>query len=196
MLKITALTLATVATVGLSASAQAPSPTAARPVQQPTPVAGAPASQPARVPEPAGQPLNITLELTITDQGGSGPATKKTVSMIVADRQNGSIRSTGRVGSGRNVTINVDARPLITKDNVVRLDLSLEYQPVVDDRSAAAASTATPSPVGFPPDPSYSNLNQRISVLLESGKALVISQAADPGSARQISVEVKATIAR
>ena len=194
MLKITALTLATVATVGLSAVAQTPAPTAARPAQPPTPAAAA--AQPARAPEPIGQPLNITLELTITDQGGSGAPTKKTISLIVADRQNGSIRSRGRVGSGRDVTINVDARPAIGKDNVIRLDLGLEYQPVVDDRPAAAAAASPASAPGFPPEQSYSNLNQRISVLLESGKPLVISQASDPGSARQISVEVKATIAR
>ena len=90
--------------------------------------------------------------------------------------------------------INVDARPQITRDNVIRLDLGLEYQPVVDERVAAAAATAAPAM--FPPEQSYSNLNQRISVLLDSGKPLVISQAADPGSARQISVEVKATIAK
>jgi len=192
MLKITTLTLATLATVGLSVAAQAPA--TARPTPQPTPATAAPAAQPAKTPEPPGQPLNIMLELTISDQGGSGAATKKTITMIVADRQNGSIRSRGRVGSGRDVTINVDARPLITRDNVIRLDLGLEYQPVVDDRVAAAA--ATPGPSAFPPDPAYSNLNQRISVLLESGKPLVISQAADPGSARQISVEVKATIAK
>jgi hypothetical protein len=194
MLKITALTFATAAIVGLSAAAQTPAPSAARPAQ-PTPAPAA-AAQPVKVPEPLGQALNITLELTITDQGGSGAPTKKTISMIVADRQNGSIRSRGRVGPGRDVTINVDARPVISKDNVIRLDLGLEYQPVVDDRTAAAASATPSNPPGFPPEASYSNLNQRISVLLESGKPLVISQAADPGSARQISVEVKATIAR
>ena len=132
MLKLTALTLATVATVGLSAAAQTPSPTAARPAQ-PQP-ANAAAAQPAKSPEPVGQPLNITLELTITDQGGSGTPTKKTISLIVADRQNGSIRSRGRVGPGRDVTINVDARPTINKDNIARLDLGLEYQLIVDDR--------------------------------------------------------------
>ena len=194
MLKITALTLATIATVGLSAAAQTPAPASTRSAQAPSPVPAAPATQPARAPETIGQPLNIMLELTITDQGGSGTPTKKTVNLIVADRQNGSVRSRGRVGSGRDVIINVDARPQITRDNVIRLDLGLEYQPVVDERVAAAPAAGAPSMC--PPEQSYSNLNQRISVLLDSGKPLVISQAADPGSARQISVEVKATIAK
>jgi hypothetical protein len=195
MLKITAFTLVTLATAVLSAAPQAPAAAPVRPAHATTATPAPPAAQPAKAAEPVGQSLNITLELTITDQGGSGTPTKKTISMIVADRQNGSIRSRGRVGSGRDVVINVDARPVINRDNVIRLDLGLEYQPVVDERVAAAASTATPA-APFPPDPAYSNLNQRISVLLESGKPLVISQAADPGSARQISVEVKATIAK
>ena len=193
-MKITALTLATIATLGLSAAAQTPASGAARPAQPPASAPAAPTAQPAKPPEPPGQPLNIMLELTITDQAGTGTPTKKTVNLIVAVRQNGSIRSRGRVGPGRDVVINVDARPLITRDNVIRLDLGLEYQPVVDERVTAA--TAPPNPAPFPPEQSYSNLNQRISVLLESGKPLVISQAADPGSPRQISVEVKATIAR
>ena len=192
MLKITALTLATIVTVGLSAAAQTPAPAAARPAQPPAPGPAAPAAQPARAAEPIGQPLNIMLELTITDQGGTGAPTKKTVNLIVADRQNGSVRSRGRVGGGRDVIINVDARPQVTRDNVIRLDLGLEYQPIVDERVSAAAATANAAP--FPPEQSYSNLNQRIAVLLDSGKPLVISHSADPGSARQISVEVKATI--
>src|SRR4029079_3389126 len=100
----------------------------------------------------------------------------------------------GRVGPGRDVVINVDARPLITRDNVIRLDLGLEYQPVVAAR--VTARTSPPNPAPFPPEQSYSNLNQRISVLLESGKPLVISQAADPGSLRQTSVEFAATMSR
>jgi len=218
MLKITALTLVSVATLAVPAVAQAPTPApamtrpsqaqapaatrpapaqapaATRPAQPAAPTPVAPAAQPAKAPEPPGQPLNIMLELTITDQGGTGAPTKKTVNLIVADRQNGSVRSRGRVGPGRDVIINVDARPLITRDNVIRLDLGLEYQPVIDERVTAAAASPNPSP--FPPEQSYSNLNQRISVLLDSGKPLVISQAADPGSTRQISVEVKATIAK
>jgi hypothetical protein len=39
-------------------------------------------------------------------------------------------------------------------------------------------------------------LNERISTILESGKPLVISQAADPASDRRISVEARATVVR
>ena len=197
MLKLTALALATVA---LTAAPQAPAPAVARPAQSPTAAATPP--QPQKAAEAPGQPLNIRLELIITDQAGSGAPTKKTISMIVADRQNGFIRSRGRMGSGRDVTINVDARPTITREGSIRIDLGLEYQPAIETGSsevraasqtrAASDAPQVPTPFGMPSD--YSNLNQRIGVLLESGKALTISQSADPGSSRQISVEAKATI--
>jgi hypothetical protein len=63
------------------------------------------------------------------------------------------------------------------------VDLGLEYQPTTP--SGGNASQAVEG---------MSNLNERISVILESGKPLTISQAADPTSDRRISVELKATI--
>jgi hypothetical protein len=41
-----------------------------------------------------------------------------------------------------------------------------------------------------------SSLNERISVIVQDGKPMVISQAADPGSDRKITVELRATIAK
>ena len=36
--------------------------------------------------------------------------------------------------------------------------------------------------------------NERLSVILESGKPMIVSQAADPTSDRKITVEITATI--
>ena len=55
-------------------------------------------------PAPEGLPNNIRIEVTITDQAGPGEAAKRTVSMIVADRRNGIVRSQwhrSRRASGR-----------------------------------------------------------------------------------------------
>ena len=61
----------------------------------------APAKQEKPAPKTAGAGgaarTTSSIELTITDQAGPGAAEKRTVSMIVADRKNGSIRSSGRV---------------------------------------------------------------------------------------------------
>jgi len=152
---------------------------------QQAPAAPAKEEKPApRPPAPEGLPNNIRIELTITDQAGPGAAEKRTVSMMVADRKVGSIRSQGRVttaGQSTAVTLNVDATPVILKDGQMRLDLGLEYVPKPGSDNAASGE-------------GRGSLNQRLSLLVESGRPLVVSQASDPTSDRKISVELTATI--
>ena len=136
-------------------------------------------AEPAQRPEPPGQPVNIKLDVTITDQTGPGDPLRKVVTMVVADRGSGSIRSTGSVRSQGRVQINVDAQPQILQSGGIRLMLRLEYNP---------RTLGTDAPT------EWSSLNEQIGVLLQAGKPLVISQAADPASDRKISVEVLATI--
>lgn len=141
--------------------------------------------------EARGLPVNIRIELTITDQVGTGSAAKKVVTMIVGDRQRNSIRSSANIPvktamgptNYRSVIINVDARPSIYPKEPTRLllELGLEYQP----RSAGGAEDL---------EPGMASLNERISLVLDSGKPVVVSQAADPASDRKITVELTATI--
>jgi hypothetical protein len=201
----------TIAGAGLAAQQRpaqpTPSPAAPRATpspqergqEPPAPARSEQKPRPERAPEPAGQPVNIKLEINIADQAGPGEPTKKTVTMIVSDRQPGSIRSRGNVrvgGRWENVTINVDGRAVLLREGQVRVDLGLEYQPRGAGDGAPPAQAGAPSPTpNVPPlEPSSSNLNQRISVVLESGKPLVVSQAADPASDRRITVELKATV--
>ena len=121
----------------------------------------------------------------VHDHRGSGRAApaKKMVSLTVADRQNSFVRSGGDVRVGdryRNVNINVDARPTILRESQVRLDVSLEYRP-----QATGGGTGEPALWG---------ISERVGVVLESGKPLIISQAFDPTSDRRMTVELKATI--
>jgi hypothetical protein len=162
---------------------------------------GAPAvkeqeTRPSAKPAESAQPVNVRIELTILDQSGSGEPAKKVVTMHVADRTNGFVRTSGRVltkEGWRDVTINVDARPRIlsTKEGAIQIDLNFEYRPI----SSATAPGAIP---GSQAEASASQTGaiERISTILESGKPLLISQAADPSSDRRISVEMKATILR
>jgi hypothetical protein len=148
-----------------------------RPGEPPPAVVGKPQGAPptlktpppavvARSPEPPAQLVNIKVDLTIVDQTGATESAKKSVSLIVADRQSGFIRSTVNPKEGGQVRLNVDARPQILPNGHVRLGLSLEYP----------------------------TLNQAVNMILDPGKPLVISQAADPTSDRKISVEVRATL--
>ena len=127
---------------------------------------------------------NVQIELTLTDQLGTATPEKKTVSMIVASGSWGKIRSVGTVrpasgGPPFGVDLNVDARPLVSIDGPIQLELTLNYSPPADKESA------TPRPTG---------INQSQTVVLQSGKPLAISQAADPLNDRKVMVEVKATV--
>jgi glucose/arabinose dehydrogenase len=142
----------------------------------------------AKPPAPEGLPTNIKIELTITDQIGPAEPAKRTVNMVVADRKNGSIRSSGRVnfpGQSVPVFLNVDATPAIVKDGLMRIDLTLEYVP---------KATSEGSGSGAPEN--RGTLNQRMSLMVDSGKPIVISQASDPLLDRKITVELTATVVK
>jgi hypothetical protein len=108
---------------------------------------------------------NIRIDVTLTEEG-EGAAAPKTVSMLVANRELGRVRS----GAG-GVALNVDARPSIAPDGRVRLMLTLEY-----------------SPGGLAP------MTQSVTTMLTSGAPLVVSKSADPKSTRRVAAEVTATI--
>jgi hypothetical protein len=177
-----AFILAVAASVGRPPDAYAQTPP---PTEKPASSTSAPSET--RAP---GQPINIKLDLTITDQLGPGEPAKKTVSMIVADRYQGAIRS---AGNSVRAVLNVDATPQILPSGSVRVMLGIEYNP-----RQATVQQQVKGPGGelipFPPEPGGSSLNQRVAIILEPGKPLVLSQAADPISDRKITVEIRATI--
>jgi len=80
--------------------------------------------------------------------------------------------------------LNVDARPEVLADGRVLLSVNIEYGekrvPAGKEVQAGQIIEAT--------------LNESVTLLLESGKGLAVTQSADPMSDRKVSVEVKATI--
>jgi hypothetical protein len=164
--------------------APAEKPPAAPGQSRPTPA-------PAEAPAPPGQPVNVKLDLTITDQMGPGEPAKKTVSMIVADRMAGSIRS---IANTEHATLNVDATPQIPQNGNVRLQLGLEYNPRQGTRGVDKVKGPGGEMLDMPREPGGSSLNQRVAIVLEPNKPLILSQAADPLSDRKITVEVRVSI--
>ena len=130
---------------------------------------------------------NVQVELTLTDQTGGAPAEKKTVSMIVSSGTLGKVRSAGTIrpqaDSPYPVMLNVDARPFVSIDGPVQLELTVEYYPLKDAGLEKEGAKQRPS-----------GINQSQTVVLQSGKPLVISQAADPINDRKVIVEVKVTV--
>lgn len=130
---------------------------------------------------------NVRVELTISDQRADGPNEKKQVSMIVSETSWGKIRThattrppSPTAGPNMDVALNVDARPFITAGGQIQLELVVNYNPL-DETNKAGLVRPT-------------ELNQSLTVILQSGKPLVVAQAADPMVDRKMIVEVVATI--
>jgi hypothetical protein len=164
MTTIAALALAS--GIALAQQAEAPAP------QKPAETT-APAPAPPRTPA---QLVNVRIELTVTEQREGPAIPPRTVTMLIADRENGRVRA----GAG-NALLNVDARPELTRDGRIRMMLSLEYRRQTEpgDNSPTAM------------------LTESLATILEDGKPVVVSQSADPTTARiAVRVEVKATIVK
>ena len=162
--------------------AQTPAP-AEKPPSQSKPA-------PSEAPAPAGQPVNVKFDFTITDQVGTENPAKRTVTLIVADRAMGNLRS-----SGNNIraVLNVDATPQILTNGHIKVLLGLEYNPRQPPTTRPVLKGDTGETVQVPTD-GGSTLNQRVAIILVPGKPLILSQAADPLSDRKITVEVRAEI--
>lgn len=150
------------------------------------------------------QPVNVRIDLKINDQSFGGAPVQKSISLIAADGYGGRVRSTGTLtqeyiqGSMQTpegkplvgvrvvgeVQLNVDANVSFLDQDRIRAMITLEYTPGPSE-PLPAGSVFTRSP-----------LNQLVTVILTSGKPLVITQAADPLSDRKITVEATATILR
>jgi len=194
-ISIAALLIAATTAIAQQPATKSTQPTKTSTAQQPKAAREAEEKAPAKTPEAPSQPINIKIEVSITDQTGPGEPVKKVISMITGDRQNNSIRSSANVlvetptppGVPKNfnyheVRINVDARPVLLKDGKISINFGLEYLPRGGSDADKSAATGMAS------------LNERLGLILESAKPLIVSQAADPASDRRITVEVTATI--
>jgi len=130
---------------------------------------------------------NVQIELTLTDQTGTNPADKKTVSMVVSSGSWGKVRSSGIVdpidGPPYPVELNVDARPFVAIEGPVQVEMTFVYAPMKSAGETKEGARQRPA-----------GINQSQTVVLQSGKPLIVSQAADPISDRKVVVEIKATV--
>ena len=169
--------------------------------QQPgTQVAPPRAEAPATAPAPqvvtaiqptrrTGQPVNIKVDVTISDQRGGTAALKKTVSVVTGDRQSGFIRSTAEYrGDIGPVPLNVDSEPELLPDGKIKLAVNLQYD--LPGGTAQGTEATGTGPLR------RTQIRENLAVILESGKPLLVAQSADPVGDRQVTVELKATVLR
>jgi hypothetical protein len=130
-----------------------------------------------------GQPVNVRVEFTVTDTTGSKTPVTKLLALTVADGETAMVRSESEAhsaaGGTRSAPFSADAGATVEGDRI-RLFFSLDYQ---------AMETVSGAPL-------KSGVRARQTVLLESGRSMVLSESSDPLSDRQVRVEVKATVLR
>ena len=95
----------------------------------------------AAAPRREGQPVNIKIDFTITDQRGGAAGIKRTLTLIVADERTGSIRSQSTVFQVGDVPLNVDASPSLLTDGKIRLGFNLQYDWPAPFEGLAASQT-------------------------------------------------------
>jgi len=158
--------------------AQAPTPA-------PTPAAKTAAAAPA--PRRQGQPVNVKIDITFTDQRDGAPALKKTVSVVTGDAMSGFIRTQASYSSAGEVWLNIDTEPEILPDGKIRTRVNVQYD--------LPEKTLPSEPVGYG-RLVKTQIRENLALILESGKSIVAAQSADPVGDRQVTIEVKATILR
>jgi hypothetical protein len=165
--------------------AQEPAP---KPTPKASPKSGPAAEKPEARPEPPprpGQLANVRIDVKVTDERPGQPAVTKLVTLTVADRRDGFIRSAPQIQlPGFNagpLPLNVDASPGI-EGGRIRLSLGLEYFSV--------------EPATDPKQYNRTEIRERLQLVLEDAKPMRVAQSADAMSERRVSVEVTATILR
>ena len=127
---------------------------------------------------------NVKVEVTFSEQRADGPATPKTVTITTNDGQWGRVRSSVNTAGYGASPLHVDARPEVLADGRVLLSVNIEY----GEKRVPTGKEVQPGQV------IEVSLNESVTLLLESGKGLAVTQSADPMSDRKVSVDVKATV--
>jgi hypothetical protein len=151
------------------------------PPAKPSPPSPAPARPTITLKEPPPAPrhlINIRVDVVVTEEGGDAPVSRKDVSLTVGESRQGSVRSGGGVGSGEGkfdlpARLWVDAQPRLESNGKIRTMITMSYL----------------SPPHFAREG-----EQKLEVLLDNGKPLVVSQTSSATSERRMKVELTATI--
>ena len=124
----------------------------------------------------------------ISDQRSASEPVRKTLSLTVGDGGQGLVRSNSVFSGGvmgGPVPLHMDATPEILADGKIRVTFGLEYD---------LPRPEGPDTPALGPNVNRTEIREHLTVVVENGKPLVVSQSADPVSERHVTVELKATI--
>ena len=183
----------------LFATRTPPPPPPAAPPASAAPVVRAARARPAIAAEPpraerarnyVSKGVNIRIDATVTEQRADQVLGKKVVTVTVVDGRSGLVRSTQQVpyrikGTNgfnyQNAPLNMDAEALLRDDGRVLVSLTLDYR-------------GGPSEGGTETETLDQGIRQSVTVVLDSGKPLVVAQSADAVGDRRVMLELTATI--
>jgi hypothetical protein len=157
-----------------------------------SPTPSTPVTTLAPTPRREGQPINIKVDVTITDMRGGTAAAKKTVSVVTADSMGGFIRSQANYNNIGEVPLNVDTEPFLLPDGKIRVRVNLQYELPAPPPNPTAQSEVAPQAGTL----RKTSIHENLSLILENGKPIIAAQSADPVGDRQVTIEVKATVLR
>ena len=164
-----------------------PTPAPAGPRQGPPPGAPRP---PSVHPGP-----NVRVEATIRDDRPGSNVVTKVVTVVVADGEEGRVRTIVVPKGGHAAPLNVDVRPHVQSNGRILVRLALQYdlgRGPSEEAEEPPAPGAAPTVVIAPAD--RSSVNETVAVVLENGRPMIVTQSADAVTDRKVTVEVKATV--
>lgn len=130
--------------------------------------------------------VNIKLMVKITDTS-AGSTQTKVVSLIMANKGSGRVRSQGSTTisaaptyNTRTSELNVDARATLFKSGSILTNVTITYTPEWTEEATK-----------------FTGVSQSVELFLKDGVTTVIAQAADPTKgSRSVTIEVTATVVR
>jgi len=162
----------------------------------PAPAPPAPPAPPV-APGPPRQPINVRVDLTITEEGGGAPV-RKTVSTVAGDGFSGSVREIATLtapGSGGPTQLNFDATPIIVVEDRARGGVNLVPPSATQKIRVGFNIQYTAGQGGAGEQRPRTDIRLNMTPILENGKPLKVWDGADPiDRDRRVTVEVTATI--
>jgi len=145
--------------------------------------------------------VNVRIDATVIESRGEQVTGRKMLTVTLVDGEWGSVRSSQQVpvhpkGSAPSVfsyrasPLNMDARAFLRDDGRIKVALTLEYSGLPAEQGSASDQ----QPEAVVPGAVDNGIKQNVTVVLESGKPLVVAQSSDAVGDRRVALELKATV--
>jgi hypothetical protein len=145
--------------------------------------------------------VNVRIDATVIESRGEQVTGRKVLTITLVDGERGSVRSAQAVPfkpkgtngySYRSSPLNMDALAMLRDDGRIKVALTLEYRGLPPEEASGTSAESQAPVVAF--DAMDEGIRQNVTVVLESGKPLIVAQSADAVGDRRVALEVKATV--